>query len=215
MANRSYLYSINEIPGIKVRQTLTVKGLSEFRWGVPLTYLILLSGKTNVCDALIGEFDAPAALAGDYSKGVDRLERFSELMREWNVNHVSVFERQMQDALSFLKDDTNIQQYMYLDITEIFNIGGENDVDGYKLNVELVGEALDAGNYEQMNKHILDGDLKTNWEEHLGLDYWSDVLYFHFEKPIEYKSPFAKSEDEIKRHQSDVKSLADAMSSSS
>ena len=50
MANRSYLYSCNVIPGPDaVEQGRKLVGISEYRFDIPIVFKLLLSGSPRTC----------------------------------------------------------------------------------------------------------------------------------------------------------------------
>ena len=73
MANRSYLYVVDEIPG--PGRTPTIKALSEWRWDIPDAFRVLLSPAPQAVPSTI--WSAPIqAVLGDYDAGLAAFERF-------------------------------------------------------------------------------------------------------------------------------------------
>jgi hypothetical protein len=73
MANRSYLYSTNYLPGSAATGSRRVVGIAEFGNDIPIVFKLLLSGNPRTCVSLIFEGTDEIALVGDYQLGVGRL----------------------------------------------------------------------------------------------------------------------------------------------
>jgi hypothetical protein len=75
MANRSYLYATNTVPGIDVIQSKRqIIGISEWNYDVPVVYKLLLSGNPRLCKSSIWDVPDLIAIVGDYSLGLERLK---------------------------------------------------------------------------------------------------------------------------------------------
>lgn len=192
MANRSYLYSINELPGEKPTQNLTVKGLSEFNWGTPLVYLILISGKPIICESLIREYKEKICIAGEFDQGVTNLKHFGQLMIDSNVAHKEQFEAKLSEAIEFLSKPENRQPYIFLELAEMYDMSEYNSALDFQIKAEDALRAIQNKDIDTLQSlHELDeSNILLNWEEIIGIDYWSDVLYFDFPKPFEFKTKF-------------------------
>lgn len=63
MANRSYLYSTNVVPGPDVKKaTRTLTGISEWNYDIPIIYKLLLSGNPRPCKSYAGRHCADGRL---------------------------------------------------------------------------------------------------------------------------------------------------------
>ena len=189
MANRSYLYTVSEVPDYrKGGQVLTVKGLSEYKSGIPPVFLLLLGDNTIVCNSLIWD---SYAVSGDYDQGVKNLEKFTELMLKKGVQNPEAFERVSKEAINYLNRQDIRQKFSLLEYGEIYQEIGY-DEQALKENIILKWKdllvALHNENLTKFNEYIGD-DILTHWEDKAGIDYWEEVLYFHFSKEIEFYKP--------------------------
>jgi len=189
MANRSYLYTVNDVPDYrKGGQILTVKGLSEYKSGIPPVFLLLLGDNTIVCDSLIWN---SYALAGDYDQGVKNLEKFIKLMLKKGVQNPEAFKQASKEALEYLNRQNIRQKFTLLEYGEIYPEIGY-DEQSLKKNILLKWKdllvALHNEDLSKFNEYIGD-DILTHWGDKAGIDYWEEVLYFHFSKEIEFYKP--------------------------
>src|SRR6218665_2111035 len=77
MANRSYLYASNVVPGPDVKaQAHTVAGISEWNYDIPIVYKLLLSSNPRPCRSFICNTPHDIAMVGGYAPGVERLTAF-------------------------------------------------------------------------------------------------------------------------------------------
>ena len=67
MANRSYLYATNIVPGSEEKDEML--GISEHPWDTPITYNLLPSGDPRTCKSSIWNQPEEIALVGDYATG--------------------------------------------------------------------------------------------------------------------------------------------------
>ncbi|PPF42689.1 hypothetical protein C5B85_15545 [Pseudoclavibacter sp. AY1F1] len=131
MANRSYLYVVDEVPGEGAPLT-RVTGLSEWNWDVPLVHELLVSGSGRLVPSTI--WDAPAqAILGDYNQGIAHLERlFAQLP------HDEETQRQIAEARSVLADPDKQGRYLLLEVAEIHVLGVTDDDNPFP---EMLSEA--------------------------------------------------------------------------
>jgi hypothetical protein len=90
MANRSYLYSLDNRPASYADRPETISGLSEWPYAVPFAFRVLMSGDPRLCASLVSdgfEDDAPEhktrlhAISADFDAGYARLTRFCAIVR--------------------------------------------------------------------------------------------------------------------------------------
>ncbi|MCW5233079.1 DUF7822 domain-containing protein [Verminephrobacter eiseniae] len=120
MANRSYLYASNVVPGPDVKaQAHTVAGISEWNYDIPIVYKLLLSGNPRPCRSFIWNTPHDIALVGGYAPGVERLTAF--------LNRIDLPAARplIEETLGFLADAGNIKQYFILECGEIFEMGDD------------------------------------------------------------------------------------------
>lgn len=115
MANRSYLYATNIVPGTNPEGlSLRVSGISEWAYDIPLVYKLLLSGNPQTCSSVIWDIEGDCALIGEYEQGVEKLKQFLQ-----QINH-PVAAPLIKEALAFLENKNNKNSYFLLECTEIF-----------------------------------------------------------------------------------------------
>ena len=117
MANRSYLYSCNVIPGPDaVEQGRKLVGISEYRFDIPIVFKLLLSGSPRTCPSSIWDCDDDIALLGDYGAGLSRLEAFLAQIKTPAAQPL------IEEALAFLRNPENQSTYFVLECGEIFEM---------------------------------------------------------------------------------------------
>ncbi|PPG05436.1 hypothetical protein C5E06_00765 [Pseudoclavibacter sp. RFBI5] len=172
MANRSYLYVVDEVPG-QGAPLARVSGLSEWNWDVPLVHELLVSGSGRLVPSTI--WDAPAAaILGDYDQGVANLERlFARLPQDQET------QRQIAEARSVLRDPANRGRYLLLEVAEIHVLSATDDENPHP---EMLREA--QGMVCDTEQHV-DALIRTALElpperlqELTGSGAWASNLYF-------------------------------------
>ncbi|MBF4458766.1 DUF4870 domain-containing protein [Pseudoclavibacter sp. VKM Ac-2867] len=172
MANRSYLYVVDEVPGQGAPLT-RVSGLSEWNWDVPLLHELLVSGSGRLVPSTI--WDAPAAaILGDYDQGVANLERlFARLPQDQET------QRQIAEARSVLGDPANRGRYLLLEVAEIHVLSATDDENPHP---EMLREA--QGMVRDTEQHVdalIGAALELPPEklpELTGSGAWASSLYF-------------------------------------
>lgn len=172
MANRSYLYVVDEIPGQGAPLT-RVTGLSEWKWDVPLVHELLVSGSGRLVPSTI--WDAPAmAILGDYDQGVANLERlFAQLP------HDEETQRQIAEARNALNDPANRGRYLLLEVAEIHVLGVTDDDNPFP---EMLTEAQgmvhdDEASVDSLIRYAL-GLPAEKRPQLTGSGSWASNLYF-------------------------------------
>lgn len=197
MANRSYLYSSNIIPGEDSTDVPTLTGLSEWNYDIPLVYRILLSAAPRLCRSSIWEMDEPIALIADYQQGVERLRAFLEPLATPQTRE------RIQEAFDFLDAPASRNRYLVLECGEIFDMGSEPLLEQ---NRELLERLLHLDPAAELRQLAAERNPATNdipqvsWFarlfgrkqpaqpslsqllerqiDHIGLGNWSNLLYF-------------------------------------
>ncbi|GAB3286253.1 DUF4870 domain-containing protein [Pseudoclavibacter terrae] len=172
MANRSYLYVVDEIPGQGAPLT-RVTGLSEWKWDVPLVHELLVSGSGRLVPSTI--WDAPAtAILGDYDQGVANLERlFAQLP------HDEETQRQIAEARNALNDPANRGRYLLLEVAEIHVLSVTDDDNPFP---EMLTEAQgmvhgDDASVDSLIRYAL-GLPAEKLQQLTGSGSWANNLYF-------------------------------------
>jgi hypothetical protein len=196
VANRSYLYSTNAVPGTKsLQEKPKLRGIAEWNYDVPLVFKLLLSGNPRPCQSSIWEVTEAIAIAGDYGDGVERLTRFLKEIQ------APIAQPVIQEALAFLADDSNRNLYFVLESGEIFEMEEEPLAEQNRLLIEEIGtldavikDALLSIEHPQRSEvkkpsflSKMFGSSPTPTDEtvdllkkihSLGLGAWSNALYF-------------------------------------
>ncbi len=181
MANRSYLYVVDEVPGHGAPLT-RVSGLSEWNWDVPLVHELLVSGSGRLVPSTI--WDAPAAaILGDYDQGVANLERlFARLPQDRET------QRQIAEARSVLGAPENRGRYLLLEVAEIHVLSATDDENPHpEMLREAQGVVRDT---EQQVDALIGAALELppeKLQELTGSGAWASNLYF--EPSGEVQSP--------------------------
>jgi hypothetical protein len=94
MANRAYLYSLSNRPATYADRPESISGLSEWAYGIPFSYRLLISGEPQLCASLISDGLAndedenePGskvrlyAISSLFEPGFNRLEKFFAIVR--------------------------------------------------------------------------------------------------------------------------------------
>lgn len=194
MANRAYLYSIDRKPYTdddidKARIVIDkarIVDISEYNWGMPIVYEILLSAKTEIVDSIL--FNSleekgktlPLALIADYKRGVDRLEMFFANIKE----HID--DQMVAETLAFLRNEKNAQQYFLLEAGELYSLLADGEAGMIAENRDLCegirNDEDDSGVAQVysyfVNQQISLGD--TQILDQINNIRWSNILYFHF-----------------------------------
>jgi hypothetical protein len=198
MANRSYLYSTNVIPGPNAKaNNRKLVGIAEWNYDIPIVFKLLLSGKTKTCLSSIWDSPDEIALIGDYASGVNNLENFLSKVAQPSAQKL------VAEATDFLNKPENQNQYFILECGEIFEMG---EAPLFEQNLALleqvknlqpeVDQALQSlippppvppkqvGFFSTLFGHSREPQNPTQDPmkpiHSLGLGNWSNTLYFDF-----------------------------------
>jgi hypothetical protein len=81
MANRSYLYASDHLPGsAEWEKQKELRSIGEYRYDIPLAFRILLSGAPRAVRSSIWDTPQLIAIASDARTGLARLERYLALL---------------------------------------------------------------------------------------------------------------------------------------
>tara|TARA_Y100001968_G_scaffold327525_1_gene372747 strand:+ start:2085 stop:2963 length:879 start_codon:yes stop_codon:yes gene_type:complete len=184
MANRSYLYSTNFMPGTpEWFNSKPLRSISEWPWEVPLSYKLLLCANPKAVLSSIWDGSEKTALVSDYKEGVKYLKAYLERLPEDAQPIIT-------ETLGFLNDPENMREYLILEASEIYDMESEGfEESNNKLLAEL--------NVIRNNINTLDiptvstdgYDPEDNYVG-IGLDNWSNILYFQFNDSLPYPDSF-------------------------
>ena len=126
MANRSYLYSLSNRPSSYADRPKTISGLSEWPWGIPFSYRVLMSGDPQRCASLVSdgfEDDPPKkktklfAISSDFKTGFARLKKFCNVLRPLAAGSAPGLISHLDETLSFLQ--AHRDRYFLLETIEL------------------------------------------------------------------------------------------------
>jgi hypothetical protein len=155
MANRSYLYSLDNRPESYADRPDTISGLSEWPYAIPFSYLLLLSGDPRLCASLISDGfddDPPErrtklyAISGEFDVGYARLRKFAAAVRA--ASDSADLRAALDEAETFL--DAHRDRYLLLETIELDTMieSGENElraaIEGHLDLCRQAGAAVDA-----------------------------------------------------------------------
>ena len=211
MANRSYLYSTNIVPGPDAEaQGRKLIGISEYNYDIPIVFKLLLSGNPRTCPSSIWDCNDDIALLGDYDAGLAKLEAFLAQIQQPAAKPL------IADALEFLRKPENHNPYFVLECGEIFEmsdpgLGEQNlqllqSIQNLQPEITAALQSLDVPGPAPAPPPKPAGFLTRLFGlapppaaprpapdplqaiHQLGLGHWSNYLYFDF-SPKEPKSP--------------------------
>jgi hypothetical protein len=189
MANRSYLYASDHLPGsAEWEKQKDLRSIGEYRYDIPLTFQILLSGAPRAVRSSIWDTPQLIAIAADAKTGLARLDRYLTLLPPEAGKLVA-------ETRAFFADPANVKKYFILEGGEILEL---TDRDLAEQNLELVsafGAITDDVSKLEVPSPVpppsffrrLLGNRRRSWRDdplmpfyEIGLGSWSSVLYFQF-----------------------------------
>lgn len=173
MANRSYLYVVDEVPGQP--GTTQVRALSEWNWDVPILHRVLLTGSPRLCPSTIWDPPVPAII-GYYDTGVAHLERYFAALPQTDQVRANT-----AAALAVLRDPSRRGRYLLLETAEIVALTLDDDSEGSEREAALA----DAFTMELAEVGDIDGWLRQaatirpeDLDSATGAGQWPAVLYY-------------------------------------
>lgn len=185
MANRSYLYTVDSIPGYGPPPR--IEDLAEWNWEVPPLHRVLLTGSPQLCHSMI--WDSPMqAIAGDYDTGVANLERFLAALPQTDA-----VREESAKALAVLKNPERRRPHFLLEVGELVElvstVDPDEDYDGWvrELMANVERELAEIGSVEGWIAYAktLREDDTEKLQAATGAGYWPNVTYFSFTPPAE------------------------------
>ena len=189
MANRSYLYTTDHLPGSpEWARRKDLRSVGEFRYDIPLAFRILLSGNPAAVRSSIWESPDPLAIAGDARTGVERLMAYLDFLPEQAGPLVA-------ETRAFFGKPENVRRYFVLECGEIFDLApGDlaeknrallaeitaitDDVSGLDIPQSAPGPSLVRKLLAKALK-LAPADPLEPWYA-IGLGSWSNILYYEF-----------------------------------
>ena len=210
MSNRSYIYSTSLDKSLSTEQKdEKITGVSEYAYSIPLSYKILVSQDTKMVKSIIWDHSALIALQGDYDKGRKKLYDFIDKLWRENIFDKSELMEKIARVHSFLDSPDIESTFFHLENGEIYDMN-EQDLeiqnrDLYKNEIMDIDKTIRSviarlhglkqknammssqrtGLFAKKKKQKQEAEIRNTssymWEL-LGIDYWSDTLYYDFSK---------------------------------
>lgn len=135
MDHRSYLYASNLVPSLdNIGRSRRIAGLAECRYSIPALMRVLLSGSPRLCLSNIWRYrsalDGPAepiAISARFADGLANLQRLRA-----KLSHPGAL-AQVDEALAFLGDPDNRDEYLLLELAEVLALLDEHEAPRGKL----------------------------------------------------------------------------------
>lgn len=194
MANRSYLYATDHLPGSAAwEEKKDLRSIAEWRYDIPFVFKILLSGNPTPVRSSIWDTPQLIAVAADAKAGLARLERFLAMLPPEAKMLVD-------ETREFFSDPRNVKKHFILEAGEIFELMDKDlGVQNLDLVAEIASITVDSLRLEvpaplsaaaaklPLIRRLLLKMSRTRPVDPLrpfydvGLGGWSSVLYFQFE----------------------------------
>ena len=176
MANRSYLYTADGVPG-HAPGPGRIEDLSEWNWQVPILHRVLLTGAPKLCPSTIWESPV-LAIAGDYDTGVANLERFFAALPQTDEVRANT-----ASALEVLQNPARRRNQLLLEVGEIvaLTVSADKDEDYHAWATEITEsterELAEIGSIDDWIAYAATID-PSELDEATGAGYWPQVTYF-------------------------------------
>ncbi|HEU0037590.1 MAG TPA: hypothetical protein VFQ53_43565 [Kofleriaceae bacterium] len=178
MANRSYLYTCDELPG---GEGFYARGLSEYNWDIPLVHKLMIANESRVVRSAI--WDRDIGIVANRAGAFERVIRFFDKVGEGALEDREQFDQALRHAKEFLST-TPDTKYLLLEAGEIY------DLQGGDLTAEAQLVCTEAARLGARADRALAGteaewldELRAGWQEQCHPGWWSQVLYFSFKQP--------------------------------
>ena len=192
MANRSHIYTCDEVPGGK---GFYARGLSEHNWDIPIVHKLMVGSNPRIVRSAIWEHDV--GILGDREGAFDRSIAFFDKLGEGELAERKDFDDELAQMKEFLASAPP-SKYVLLEAGEILDLqDGELPELVAALHLEIpvlaarVVRAIAGQEDDWLN------ELRADWGEKARPGYWSDILYYSFSKDAE-EEPAAKAKPATK-----------------
>ncbi|MDC0672333.1 DUF7822 domain-containing protein [Nannocystis radixulma] len=178
MANRSHLYTCDDIPP---KDGFYARGLSEYNWDIPLVHKVMMVNAPRVVRSAIWTKDI--GVLAERAGAFERTLAFFARIGEGELPARDRFDAEFTAMRTFL-DTTPPTKYLLLEAGEIFSLMGGDLVERAR---QFVGELAALAPW--IERAIAGGaepwlaQLRADWQKSARPGWWSEVLYFSFEPP--------------------------------
>lgn len=188
MANRAYLY---------VQSDNSTTGVSEYKYGAPITYKILISKNTRMVKSKIFKSPFRLALQGDYQEGVSRLFSFLDELKGKGYFSAEEMDKRISETKAFLKEHKGT--YFHLEAAETYEtffpaIGNrrmlksirniEKETADFYHNMDVMQQEYDSL-YARMSEDERNSSgaerlqkIKDRMMWYIGIQEWAEHLYY-------------------------------------
>ncbi|WP_143140294.1 hypothetical protein [Nannocystis exedens] len=178
MANRSHLYTCDDIPP---KDGFYARGLSECNREIPLVHKVMMANAPRVVRSAIWARDI--GIVAERPGAFERTLAFFSRLGEGELAERDRFDAEAAKMRAFL-DATPPTKYLLLEAGEIFSaMGGDLALRAR----QLVGEIVDlAPRVERAIAGVEEpwlAQLRANGQKAARPGWWSEVLYYSFEPP--------------------------------
>jgi|SRR5690606_33869754 len=178
MANRSHLYTCDEIPGAA---SFYARGLSEYNWDIPLVHKLMMANAPRVVRSAIWDHDI--GILAEREGAFERVLAFFDKLAEGPLPERETFERELVQMRSFLAE-APATRYVLLEAGEIFDLlDGELVDHAHALVAEIAELAARVERAMACEEQAWLAELRANWQEQARPGWWSHVLYYSFGEP--------------------------------
>jgi hypothetical protein len=176
MANRSHLYTCDEVPGGK---GFYARGLSEYNWDIPLVHKLMVATSPRIVRSAIWEHDI--AILADRVGAFERALAFFDKLGQGDLGDRKEFDEELAQMKEFLAT-TPPSKFVLLEAGEILDLQGE-DLNQLvtNLHAEISELATRASAAVAGQEDAWLAELRADWQEKARPGYWSDILYYSFE----------------------------------
>ncbi len=194
MANRSHIYTCDEIPGGK---GFHARGLSEYNWAIPLAHKLMVGTNPRIVRSAIWEHDI--GILADREGAFERTLALFDKLGEGEVPDRSEFDEELAQLKEFLASAPP-SKFILLEAGEILDLlDGELPALVADLHAELAPLAAKTDRAIAGEEADWLSELRANWAEEARPGYWSDILYYSFSEAPARKQPAANKKPAVKQ----------------
>lgn len=158
MANKSYLYTTNDLTAIGGAFKKT--GLSEYEYDVSFLYGLMVSYDSKIIASKL--FDGSLAIVADFEKGKQVVIRYLKMVRALAVDYMyDDFEDFVDNTISFLNSRTD--KYVVLELHELYDLTPEEEREAYEEFIET--ETQDRKAVEEILAQFETGNIAEDEAE--------------------------------------------------
>ncbi len=175
MANRSHIYTCDEVPG---GRGFYARGLSEWNYEIPLAHKLMVGTSPRIVRSAIWEHDI--GILADREGAFERTIAFFDKLGEGELPDRQEFDDELAQMKEFLAS-TPPSKFILLEAGEILDMmDGELSQLIADLHAEIPSVVSRASAAVAGQDDDWLNELRANWADQARPGYWSDVLYYSF-----------------------------------